>query len=133
MCEWPAGSHLVMTTTYQGVELLAIGHKYNKRKVISFIATKGAGHTQAGVPYEARWKDQNKNTMSRKIYRPEIVSKYYAHCNKIDIHNQSRQFDLRLEKQMITHDGYLRIITTIMGITIVDAWKGYRHHLHPLH
>jgi hypothetical protein len=65
---WPAGSHLVMeTTTSEGITLLAIGYKYNRRKVLCFLATEGAGHTEEGTPYEARWKDDNNNTMSHCV------------------------------------------------------------------
>lgn len=134
MKEWPAGSHIVLeTTTSDGVDLLAIGYKYNKRKVTCFIATKGAGHTEAGVSYEARWKDDNNNTLARNVPRPDIVSKYFLHNNVIDVGNQSRQHDLRLEKFWITQDGYFRMVTTLFGICVTDAWKGYKHHLRNQH
>ena len=130
MALWPAGSHMVLEATVEGgVEMLAIGYKYNKRKVTCFIATKGAGHTEAGVPYEAKWKDDNGNTMSRDIFRPEIVSKYFTKSNKLDVHNQSRQGDLHLEKNWVTNDGFFRIATTLFALTITDAWKAYCFHL----
>jgi hypothetical protein len=31
MADWPAGSHLVLEATADGVPLLAVGYKYNKR------------------------------------------------------------------------------------------------------
>ena len=34
---------------------MAIGYKYNKRKVLSFVATATAGHTEPGKAYRARW------------------------------------------------------------------------------
>ena len=39
--QWPGGSHIVLESTIEGVELLAIGYKYNKKNVLFFIATKG--------------------------------------------------------------------------------------------
>ena len=65
MKNWPAGSNLVLEAKKDRVDLIAIGYKYNKKKVICFIATKGSGHTEPGVPYEARWKDHNDTTMYR--------------------------------------------------------------------
>ena len=47
------------------------------KKVLFFIATKGAGHTEPGEPYVAKWKDKNLNTLTREVARPEIVSKYF--------------------------------------------------------
>ena len=123
MKDWPAGSHLVMETkTVNNIGLLAIGYKYNQRKVLSFLATKGVGHTEPGKAYKARWKDEHNNTQLREISRPSICSTYFEHCNAIDVHNQIQQFDLHLEKQWITNDGYFRIATAVFGMTIVDMW-----------
>ena len=51
---WPGGSYLVMKSNMivPGVRtLLAIGYKYNCRKVLGFIATKGAVSTEPYDPY----------------------------------------------------------------------------------
>ena len=69
----------------------------------------------------------------RLVPRPEVCSKYYIHSNKIDVHNQCRQFELRLEKHWVTHCGFFRIVTTLFGITVCDAWLGYKHHLPDVH
>ena len=107
MKEWPGGSHLVMESQHpDGFQLLAIGYKYNSKKVVSFVATKGCGDTEAGIPYEARWKDDNGNTVVRDVKRPEIVSKYFTKCNSIDVHNKNRQYDLKLEKHWKSNCGH---------------------------
>ena len=80
---------MLETKTPAEVELLAIGYNYNKRKVVCFLATKGAGHTEPGTPYEARWKDVNCNTHSREVNCPEVVAKYFEFNHKVDVHNQS--------------------------------------------
>ena len=51
---WRGGSYLVLKSTpiFPGERtLLAIGYKYNSRKVLGFIATEGAGSTEPGDPY----------------------------------------------------------------------------------
>jgi len=113
--------------------VVAIGYKYNKRKVLRFLATRNAGHTQQGVSYEAKWKDQFNNTCTRYVPRPDIIAKYFQHSNVVDVGNQSRQFDLKLEKMWVTECGFFRNITTIIAITITDCWKGYKHHLYSNH
>ena len=45
------------------------------------------------------------------------------------MHNHARQAELKLEKKWITNDGYFRIFTTILGITVIDSMKAYKHHL----
>jgi hypothetical protein len=129
MAEWPGGSHLVLFATVDGVELIAVGYKYNKKKVLCFISTKGAGHTEPGQAYEAKWKDSNLNTMFRDIPRPEICSKYFTKSNIVDVNNQSRQYDLALEKHWVTKTGWFRLVTSLFGIGVVDCWNGYTFHI----
>ena len=54
MEDWPGGSYLVMKSTQRvpgGKPLLAIGYKYNYRKILGFIATEGYGSTEPGDTY----------------------------------------------------------------------------------
>ena len=133
MKDCPPGSYLALQTTVQGVDLVALEYKYSRRKVLCFLFQKGYGSIKPGKPYVAKWKNSHNNTISKEIPRPDVVARYFQNSNKIDVHNQSRQHDLRLEKCWVTRCGVCRIVTTIIGICVVDAWKTYRHHLHPRH
>jgi hypothetical protein len=119
--DWVGGTHLVLQTNYKGVYLVAVGYKYNKKKVMSFICNKGVGHTDNRKPCKASWKDDNQNTRTRDVPRPDVVAKYYDGCNVIDVHNQSRQYNLRLKKHWVTKDGFYRLATTIFGHCITDC------------
>jgi hypothetical protein len=125
----PAGSKLVLEATYQGVDLLAIGYKYNRRKVLFFVATRGAGTTTPGEPYVQRWADDHGNLCVREISRPAILSEYFAASNAVDLHNQSRQSDLGLEDRWPTKDCWFRLLTTLFGMVVTDCWKAVRHHV----
>jgi hypothetical protein len=135
MQNWPAGSHLLLRTVLNKSRrnekvIFALGYKYSKAKVLFFIFNEGAGHTECleRNAYEAKWKDKNLNTLTRMIPRPQVCHQYFQHCNMIDVHNQSRQDDLALERHWVTQNGHFRIVTTIFGMTVVDAWKGYIWH-----
>ena len=57
---WPGGSYLVLRSTpiFSGERpLLAIGYKYNYRKVLGFIATEGAGSTEKVDTYLSSFPD----------------------------------------------------------------------------
>jgi hypothetical protein len=136
MKDWPAGSHIVLegeATREGGVGLIAIGYKYNSRKSLCFICHKDAGATECTDFYEAKWKDRNGNTESRRVPRPDIMGRYFRVCNRVDMHNHARQSLLALEKHWVTMTGYFRIITTIFGICVTDCWKAYRYHLNKQH
>ena len=48
---WPSGSYLVLEckAPETGVDLVALGYKYNASKVLTFITTKNAGSTTPGL------------------------------------------------------------------------------------
>jgi hypothetical protein len=125
---WPGGMHLVMEGLTPDMKtLLAIGYKYNSRKVLCFLATKNAGATTPGVPYRARFVDDNRNLVARPVERPEVLSNYFKQSNCVDKHNHARQYELRLEKLWKTNNCWFRIVTTIIGIVVTDCWKAYKY------
>jgi hypothetical protein len=128
MKDWPSGAYLVTEcTTPKLLNLICIGYKYNKRKVLVFLGTKNAGSTKPGEPYKARFMDRNGNMAERRVQRPDVISKYFGDSNVIDSHNQARQGVLKLEKRWITHDCWFRIDTTIIAMTVTDCWRAFKH------
>jgi hypothetical protein len=131
----PAGSRVVLTSTVNGQDLMAVGYKYNRRKVLFFVATRGAGVTTDGQPYLQRFPDAHGNLVVREVPRPAVVSKYFEVSPRVDNHNQSRQDDLGLEELWQTQDCFFRLHCTLAGMHATDCWKAARFHLaahHPL-
>jgi hypothetical protein len=85
MKDWSMGSHIVLEgwATREGVDLVAIGYKYNLRKSLCFICHKDTGLTEFTDFYEAKWKDGNGNTNSRRVPRPDVMGRYFRVCNQI--------------------------------------------------
>jgi hypothetical protein len=126
----PTGSRCILTAIVDGVDLQAIGYKYNKRRVLFFVAIVGAGSVHDGVPYKQRWADEHLNVATRDIPRPDLVSQYSSRSPKVDNHNQSKHHELMLEELWLTQDCWFRLYTTFFGIHVTDYWKLCRHHLH---
>ena len=125
MAHFPGGTWITLEgrAEQEGVDLVCIGYKYNKKKVLIFLCTRGAGSTEEGVPYEAKFPDKFGNVCVRQVARPQILSTYFKYSNAVDLHNQARQYDLALEKKWITQNGYFRLYTTLLGMTVTDTWK----------
>ena len=80
MKDWLGGSYLVMKITPRvtgGIKLLAIGYKYNSRKVIGFISTEGAGSTEPSDPYLSRFPDIYSNVSVCPVFFPHLLGKYF--------------------------------------------------------
>jgi hypothetical protein len=108
MTEHPSGAHLALEgRATEGADLIAIGHKCNWRKVISFICHRNAGSAKCTGVYEAKWKDKNNNAaQTRRVPRPDVIDRHFRKSNLVDLHNQARQSELRLEKHWVTQTGY---------------------------
>ena len=127
MKDMPGGTWIVMegTPDKEGVDLVIVGYKYNKSKVLTFVMSKGAASTEAGKPYEAKFPDRFGNVCVRYVDRPMMVALIFTYLNVIDVWNQLRQFDLGLEKKWVTTCGYFRILTTFYGFTVAEVYKLY--------
>ena len=90
---------------------------------ISILMTKGARITEKEEPCEARFLDKFGNLCVRYITRPQVISLYFKYSNVVDVHSQSRQADLSLEKKWAAEDWYFRIYTTILGMILTYTWK----------
>ena len=126
MKDFPGGTWITLESEIDNVSLVCIGFKYNKRNVLTFICTKGAGSTAKGDPYEARFPDKFGNVCVRHVARPSILGTYFQVSNKVDLHNQARQYELKLEKKWVTTNPYFRLYTTMVGINVIDTWKAMK-------
>lgn len=122
-----------MTSTCDGIELLAIGYKYSSKKTLFFCAPVGAGGTIPGKPYVTKWPDEYGNVCTRNVLRLVICSRYFKYARMIDNHNQMRQHELALEKKWVTQDCWFRLYTSIIGMTVVDSMLAIRSSVPPGH
>jgi hypothetical protein len=53
-----------------------------------FVATKNAGSTKKGNPYNMKYTDDWGNVHVHEVDRPDIISNFFEHSNMIDKHNQ---------------------------------------------
>ncbi len=129
----PGGSHLEMRITVEGVNLIAIGSKYNSSKTSFHLLSEGAAPTTEGEPYVSQWADEHRNVLTRDVFRPAAVSRYFMTFNFVDIHDQRRQHELGLETKWVAKGedaGKFRILTTIKGVCAIDTMLFVQSHSH---
>jgi hypothetical protein len=97
------GAHIVLTgTAPSGIELIALGYRYSTKTTLFFVATANVGSTRPRKEYEMKYTDDHGNVCVCLVEHPDIISNFFEDSNSIDKHNQSRQFDLALEKTWLT-------------------------------
>ena len=111
MRDIPSGTYLTLACKCPdtNVDLIAIGYKYNAKKVLCFVMTKNAGRTTPGRPYVAKFADKYGNVSTRNVPRPDVLSQYFSYSNAIDRHNQVRQHFLGLERRWRTTNCWFRL------------------------
>ena len=60
MSNWPGGSHLVLEMMPQR-DIIAVGYKYNSKKVCLFVFTRGADLTTHGDTYLSKFLTEKGN------------------------------------------------------------------------
>ena len=99
MLDYPGGTWLVLEgKTHKNVDLLCIGYKYNCKKTLTFVSTRGAGSTLAGKPYQAKYNDIFGNVRIQYVCRLKIFLTYFDNSYCADAYNQCRQGLLGLER-----------------------------------
>ena len=120
----PGGVSIVLKAIASNEKpIIAIRYHYNAKKPLFFIMSPGAGRTTPGEAYRVRYTDGYGNVMTRLVEHPDLISRLFNDSNAIDSHNQSRQYDLGMEKCWVTTDAYFRLTTTIIGMNVCDSWK----------
>ena len=130
---WLVGSYLVIKSTPRvpcGRPIVAIGYKYNSRKVLGFIATKGDGSTEPGDLYLSLFTDIYYNVSVRPIIYPQMLDRYFNACNSIYKISRIQQSDLAQDKYGVTQSGDFRLATTVaLGMGITDGKLLFCHRI----
>ena len=124
--EKPAGHWVVMSSEIAGVKLFAIAYAWSQRGISYFLSTCGKT-TPCEVKYETHFEDAYGNTQYKEIDRPDIAHFLYEFLPLIDEHNKQRQNLLNLESCWPTKDCWFRLLTTLLGMAVVDMHRGYRN------
>lgn len=95
--------------------------------------TKDAGSTFPSTPHKAKFPDQSGNVVERKVTRPDVLSFCFDTSNLIDPHNHSMQCLLALERFWKTPNPWFWTSSTIIGRSVINAWKGLKHRMPHLH
>ena len=63
---------------------------------------------------------------TKEIPRPDIADFLFCFLPIIDNHNKSRQHHLALEQSWQTRNCWFRLLTTLIGMSVVDLYRLYR-------
>jgi hypothetical protein len=80
--------------------------------------------------YLSRYEDEYGIVQQKELPRPAVAHFLYDFLPLIDEHNKARQSALALEKKWLTKCSWTRILTTLLGMAIVDLQRWDRRKQH---
>ena len=126
--DYPVGHWVVMRTRIADVPLFACTYAWSQSRVAYFLSTCGKT-VPSTVLYRSSFEDEYGNVKYKDINRPQFAHFLYEFLPLIDEHNKQRQAILRLEKSWPTRTCWFQLLTTIVGMCVVDfhnVWRNQR-------
>jgi hypothetical protein len=117
---------VVFQTTIADVKVFALAYAWSQRGVSYFLSSCGKT-TPHALKYMSHFEDDFGNVVHKAINRPEICHFLYEYLPLIDEHNKQHQNLLNLERCWCTKDPWMRILTTTLGMCVVDMHRWYRN------
>jgi hypothetical protein len=118
----PVGHWVTMKTEIAGVRLIAIAYAWSQWGVSYILSTCGSTEPSDKL-YTSYFEDKFGNVGSKQILRPKISHLLYEYLPLVDEHNKQRQKLLALEKKWPTMDCWFHLLTTLIGMCIVDLHR----------
>jgi hypothetical protein len=94
---------------------------------ISYVLSTCGSTKPAEKMYMSYFKDDYGNVGSKEISHPELAHLLYDYLPLIDKHNKQRQKILGLERKWPTRNCWFRLLTTLLGMSIVDMHRFYQN------
>jgi hypothetical protein len=114
------------------VSLIAIAYAWSQRSISYFLSTCGTT-TPHDIKYQSHFEDDYGNVQWKEINRPSIAHFLYEYLPLIDEHNRQRQNLLGLERCWPTKDCWFRLVTTLLGMSVVDMHHWHRNCIYTRH
>ena len=79
------------------------------------------------IRHESNYADQFDTTEFNELPRPAILHQLFNFLPLIDKANNERQNALALEKKILTKKCWIRLITALIGQSVLDLMRWYRY------
>ena len=116
----------MMKATISGVDLFLMAYAWSQKGIAYILSTCGTT-VRHSIDYRSKFPDGFGNTDSRSYPRPSVAHFLYEFLPLIDEHNKARQNLLALEMKWPTKCCWFRLMTTFIGMAVVDVQRWDRN------
>jgi len=122
----PAGHWVTMITAISGVKVVAMAYAWSQIGISYILSTYGSTEPSDKL-YMSYFEDDFRNVSSKEVSRLKLAHLIYDYLPLINEHNKQRQKILGLERKWPTRSCWFRLLTTLLGMCVVDMHQIYRN------
>ena len=108
-----------MNANFIRVDVFVMAYAWSSKGVAYMVSSCGKTVTHKDA-YVSIYEDEIGNVMEKELPQPTISHMLYEFLLLIDEHNKTCQNALTLEKCWLTKNCWVRILTTFLGMAVVD-------------
>jgi hypothetical protein len=122
----PAGHWLTMIATISGVKVAAMAYAWSQRGISYILSTRGSIEPSDKL-YMSYFEDDFGNVSSKDVSHLKLAHLIYDYLPLINEHNKQHQKILGLERKWPTRSCWFRLLTTLLGMCVVDMHRIYQN------
>ena len=122
----PGGKKVVMKANIAGCDLFVMAYAWSAQGV-AFIVSSCGTTVRHEQNYFSKFENEFGQVEVKELPRPAIAHMLYEFLPLIDEHNRQRQGILSMERKWPTKNCWMRIITTLIGMAVVDVQRWDRN------
>ncbi|KAL7537556.1 hypothetical protein ACHAWF_005802 [Thalassiosira exigua] len=120
------GHRVMMKTPIAGVDIFVMAYASSNKGVAYMVSSCGKT-VRHSKNYTLKFEDDFGNTQEKELPRPTIAHFLYEFLPLIDEHNKAHQNVLALEKCWLTKNCWFRLMTTFVGMAVIDVQRWDRN------
>jgi hypothetical protein len=124
--ERPAGHWVVFKTLISAVDIFTMAYTWSQKGISYILSTCGSMEPSPNM-YRSYFQDEFGNVSYKEINRPSIAPLLFDYLPSIDEHNKQQQSRSALETKWPTRCCWFRLLTTLIGMCVVDLHRLYKH------
>ncbi len=113
-------------TSISGVDLFLLPYTWSNKRAAYLVSPCGTT-VQHKIPYHSNFTDNFGNITFKEIPSPSIAHFYFELCRLVNNHKKDRHGILGLEDFWPAENLWLRLVTTLIGMSVVDMHQWDRN------
>ena len=107
---------------FLGVDVFIMAYAWSHKGIVYMVSSCGST-VRHSKNYTSKFEDEHGHVQIKELARPTIAHFLYEFLPLINEHNKAHQNTLALERIWLTKNSWMRLLTTFLGMAVVDLQR----------